>query len=232
MNLDNLRSSFLSPGIPNFGEPKRELDIQGEDEGVINESIKELEKSNLKTEDLFKVFSDWQTKKTLTSKRIFISTSVLVASAAWIGIDYTDLTFFGVKVANGSPDRFIAFILLSIVISGIFYEFSRLIDASVRQAKINHINGDLNGLVKPISTIDGVMDRNDIESFSDLYYDFRSSLSGGGHDAINVYRAVKFYENNLSKAGLGLTVVTVMEHALTYSIAVFSLVVLTKQLVQ
>ncbi len=223
------------PSIPRIydpTEPKRELEIHGEDETIIYEAINKLDKSNLKTEDLFELFSDWHTKKTLTVKRVFVSTSILVAAAAWIGIDYTDLSLFGLKVANGSPDKFIIFILLSIVISGIFYEFSRRIDGSVRKAKINHINNDLKSLVQPVKTIDGAMERNNIDDFSDLYFDFRSSMGRPKHDAIDVYRAVKFYKKNLSKAGVGLTVVTIMEHIVTYAIAGFALVVLAMQLVQ
>lgn len=230
MNFDNLRSGLAIPETPTPTDPRRELNIHGEDETIIDGAIEELDKSNLKTEDLFEVFSDWQTKKTLTAKRIFVSTSILVAAAAWIGIDYTDLSLFGLKVANGSPDKFITFILLSIVVSGIFYEFSRRIDASVRKARINNINNDLKSLVQPIGAIDEAMKRNSIDDFSDLYFDFRSPISSGRHDAIDVYRAVKFYQKNLSKAGFGLTVVTIMEHTVTYAIAVFAVAVLAMQL--
>lgn len=232
MNIDSLIPRMSMPRIPDPSAPRRELDIRDEDEQIIDSSIEELDRSSLETEHLYEVFSDWQTKKTLTSKRIFVSTTVLVAAASWIGIDYTDLAFFGLKVANGSPDRFITFVLLSIVASGVFYEISRRIDASVRKARINHINSDLKSLVKPIEAIDGAMGRNGIESFSDLYFDFRSSLTARQHDAIDVYRAVKFYKSNLSKAGIGLTLVTVIEHLIVYATAAFALVALARQLVQ
>jgi len=225
-------SGISMPRIPDPTAPRRELHIRDDDEKIIDDAIEELDRSSLKTDDLYEVFSDWQTKKTLTSKRIFVSTSIIVAAAAWIGIDYTELTFFGLKVANGEPNRFIIFMLISILTSGIFYEFSRRIDASVRNAKISHINSDLKSLAKPIETIEEAMKRNDIESFNDLYFDFRSSLSAGRHDAIDVYRAIKFYRKNLSRAGIGLTFVTITEHLIVYSVAVFALASLAMQLAQ
>ena len=199
---------------------------------IVDSSIHKLDKSSLKIDDLYEVFNDWQTKRTLTSKRVFISTSVLVTSAAWIGVDYTDLSFFGLKVSNGSPVKFLIFVLLSIIASGIFYEISKQIDKTVRRAKVNHVSNDLKGLLEPINAIDEVMKRNEIDSFNDLYYDFRSSsLSAGGHDGIDVYRAVKFYKKNLSRAGIGLSIVTILENFVVYSVAVFSIVALVMQLV-
>lgn len=220
------------PRISDPTAPRRELDIREEDEKIIDEAIEKLDRSNLKTEDLYDVFSDWQTKKTLTSKRIFVSTATLVAAADWIGIDYTALSFFGLKVANGSPERFTIFVLISILASGIFYEFSRRIDVSVRNARIKSVNSDLKDLVSPIESIDGAMERNNINDFVDLYYDFRSSLRATKHDAIDVYRAVKFYKHNLSLAGIGLSVVTLSEHIIVYSISAIALFSLTRQLVQ
>lgn len=232
MNIDNLMSGISTPKFSDPTAPRRELDIREEDEKIIDEAIEKLDKSNLKTEDLYDVFSDWQTKKTLTSKRIFVSASILVSAAAWIGIDYTELSFFGLKVANGSPERFIIFVIISILASGIFYEFSRRIDASVRNARTKSVSSDLKDLVNPIESIDSAMERNDINDFVDLYYDFRSSLSAPKHDAIDVYRAVKFYKKNLFRAGIGLSVVTISEHIIVYSIAAIALFSLTKQFVQ
>lgn len=232
MNIDNLMSGISPPGIADPNAPRRELKIDQEDEQIIENAIKELERSNLKTDDLYGMFSDWQTKKTLTSKRIFVSTSILVAAATWIEIDYTELSFFGLKVASGSADRFIIFVLISIIVSGIFYEISRRIDSSVQNSKIKHINGDLKSFIKPIQALDGAMKRNNIENFVDLYFDFRSSLVSTQHDAIDVYRAVKFYRENLSRAGIGLNFITLAEHIIVYSIAAIALFSLAKQLVQ
>lgn len=232
MNMDNLISGMSTPRVSDPTAPRRELDIDKEDEQVIDSAIERLDRSNLKTEELYEVFSDWQTKKTLTSKRIFVSISILVAAATWIGIDYTELSFFGLDVANGSPKRFIIFVFISISASGVFYELSRRIDSSVRKARIKHINNDLKGLVQPIEAIDGAMGRNNIHDFVDLYFDFRSSLSSSQHDAIDVYRAVKFYKTNLSRAGVGLNLVTLAENLIVYSIAAIAIFSLAKQLVQ
>lgn len=232
MNIDNLTSGMSMPGIPDPTAPRRALNIDKEDEEIIYSAINELDRSDLKAEDLYEVFSDWQTKKTLTSKRIFISTSILVAAAAWIGIDYTELSFFGLEVANGSPDRFIIFLLISIFASGVFYEFSRRIDSSVRNARIKHINNDLKSLVQPIEYVDDAMERNNVDDFVDLYFDFRSSLDSARHDAIDVYRAVKFYKNNLSRAGVGLNIVTLSEHLIVYSTSAVAIFSLARQLLQ
>lgn len=232
MNIDNLMSGMSTPRISDPSAPRRELVIDKKDEQVIDSAIEKLGRSSLKTEDRYEVFSDWQTKKTLTSKRIFVSTSILVAAAAWIGIDYKELSFFGLDVANGSPKRFITFVLISITASGVFYEFSRRIDSSVRNARIKYINSDLKDLVQTIEAVDGAMKRNNIDNFVDLYFDFRSSLSSSQHDAIDVYHAVKFYKKNLSRAGIGLSFVTLAENLIVYSIAVIAIFSLAIQLAQ
>ncbi|WP_252106042.1 MULTISPECIES: hypothetical protein [unclassified Halomonas] len=231
MNIDNLMSGMSTPRISDPTAPRRELNIEKEDEQIIESAIEKLDRSNLKTEDLYDVFSDWQTKKTLTSKRIFFSTSILVVAAAWIGIDYTELSFFGLEVANGSPERFIIFVLVSIFASGILYELSRRIDSTVRSARIKHVNGDLNSLVQPVKAVDKVMESNNIDDFVDLYFDFRSPLNSSQHDAIDVYRAVKFYNSNLSRAGVGLGLVTLVEQLIVYSIAAIAIFSLVQQLV-
>lgn len=219
--------NFNVPRISDPTAPRREIDLQDGDEKIVYESISKLEKSRLDTEELFEVFNDWQTKKTLTSKRVFVSTSLLVSAASWIGVNYTDLTLFGLKLSNGNPERLIIFILISIIISGIFYEVSRRIDGSVRKAKISHINNDLNELREPMEAIREVMERNNVSSFSKLYYDFKSSLSvNSQHDAIDVFRAINFYDKNLSKAGKGLSIVTIAEQLLIYLVAIYAIVAL------
>lgn len=228
MDIDKLTSGFSMPRVADPTVPRREIDLQDGDEKIIHESIAKLDKSRLDTDELFEVFNDWQTKKTLTSKRIFVSTSLLVSAASWVGVNYTELTLFGLKLSNGNPERLIIFILISIIMSGIFYEVSRRIDSSVRKAKISHINRDLKELREPMRAIREVMERNNVSSFSDLYYDFRSSLlnASAKHDAIDVFRAIDFYDKNLSGAGKGLNLVTMAEQLLIYLIAGYAIIAL------
>ena len=225
MDINKMLPNFTVPRMADPTAPRREIDLQDGDEKIVYESITKLDESRLDSEELFEVFNDWQTKKTLTSKRVFVSTSLLVAAASWIGVDYTNLTLFGLKLSNGNPERLIIFILISIVISGIFYEISRRIDASVRKAKISHIYRDIKGLREPMKAIEEVMKRNNVSSFSDLYFDFKSSL-GSRHDAIDVFRAINFYNKNLSGAGKGLNIVNIAEQLIIYLIAMYAIVAL------
>lgn len=226
MDIDQIKSGLAMPRVSDPTAPRRKIDLQEGDEKIVYDSIAKLDKSGLDTKQLFEVFNDWQTKKTLTSKRIFVSTSLLVSIASWIGVNYTELTLFGLKLSNGNPDRLIILILISIMMSGIFYELSRRIDGSVRKAKISHINQDLKELRDPVRSIREVMDRNNVSSFYDLYYDFRSSLlnAHAKHDAVDVFRAINFYEKNLSRAGKGLSLVTMAEQLLINLIAVYAIV--------
>ncbi len=220
--------NFATSQIPNqsIGAPQREIKLQEGDESIVEKSISKLENSKLNTDELFTVFNDWQTKKTLTSKRVFLSTSILVASASWIGVDYTDLTLFGLKLSNGNPGKLMIFILISIVVSGVFYWASSRIDANVRKAKISHINTDLKKLKVPIMDIQGVIIRNNISSFSNLYWDFNSALINPdrGHNAIAVFNAVNFYNENLSSTGKGLNVITIGEMLVIYLIALYAVI--------
>ena len=100
MDINNLTRGFSIPEIRDPLAPKRDIELSTEDIETVTKSIAKLNRSGLNKDELFEMFSDWQTKKTLTSKRIFISTSLLVVAASWIGVDFSELTIFGLKVAN------------------------------------------------------------------------------------------------------------------------------------
>ena len=207
--------------------PNREIEISSEDIETVTKSIVKLDRSGLNKDDLFEIFSDWQTKKTLTSKRMFISTSLLVVAASWIGVDFSELTIFGLKVSNGSPTRFIVFVLISVVMSGVFYELSRRIDSSVRKAKIIRATQDIKSLRESVEAVNDVIERNGIKSFNKLYYDFKQTgLRPNKHDAIDVYNAIRFYLNNLSSAGTQLNVISIAEQIVIYILALHAVVVL------
>ena len=216
--------------MPHFRDPMappRKIDLPEEDVVTVVESIDILKKSRSKQEQLFDIFDDWQTKRTLTTKRVLVSTSVIVFAASWIGIDYMDLSFFGLKIANGSPQRFIIFVLASILLSGLFYEFSRRIDLSVRKAKIANVSQDLDALKKPVEDIDSVLERNNISSFRKLYFDFESSLSANNeHHAINAFNAMHFYRKHLVGTNRGLNLIASTELVIIYLISTYASVVL------
>ncbi len=206
---------------------RREIDLQDGDDKIVYKAIKKLDESRLGTEELFEVFNDWQTKKTLTSKRVFVSTSLLVAAASWVGVNYTELTLFGLKLSNNNPERIISFTLVSIIMSGIFYEVSRRIDAGVRNARISYIDRDLKELKEPMRAIREVMERNNVPSFPALYYDLtKTSVTALAtkHDARHVFRAMTFYEKNLLSAGKGLSFITTAELLLIYLIALYAII--------
>lgn len=218
MDINTMAYDISTPSVHDYMAPPREIDLSDEDVVTFNESIAILEKSSSKKERLFDIFDDWQTKRTLTTKRIFVSTSIIVVAASWIGIDYTDLSFFGLKIASGSPQRFIIFILMTILFSGLFYEVSRRIDLSVRKAKIKNVSQDLKVLKEPVEDIDLVMERNNISSFSDLFFDFQT-LGSSDRNAIDAFNAVKFYQKYLLVANQRFNVLAVIELVIIYLIA-------------
>jgi len=228
MSTSDFMSGLSTPKFKDPFAPKREIELSKEDVAIVYESISKLDKSGINKDDLFEIFSDWQSKRTLTSKRVFVSTSVLVVSASWIGVDFTELTVFGLKVANGNPVRFIIFVLISIVMSGLYYEISRRIDSAVRKAKIIRTSQDVDALKEPVDELYEVVERNNIESFNKLFYDCKSSnLSAPGqHDAIDVYNAVRFYSKHLSVAGARLITIAVAEQVIIYSLAIHAVAVL------
>ena len=67
------------------------------------------------------------------------------------------------------------------------------------------------------------MERHRVESFRKLYYDFKSAIENASrHNAIDVFRAIKFYRKNLSKAGMGLSYVTKFEQIIIYTFATYA----------
>jgi len=82
MSTNDFMAGLSIPEPRNPFAPPREIELSAEDINIANKSITQLDKSALNKDDLFKIFSDWQTKKTLTSKRVLVSTSMLVVSAS------------------------------------------------------------------------------------------------------------------------------------------------------
>lgn len=228
---DSSISNITNP-MPKYVDhmaPPRRIAMSQEDTVIVNDSIASLKKSSSKKEKLFQIFDDWQTKRTLTAKRILMSTSIIVAAASWIGIDYMDLSLFGLKIASGNPQRFIIFILFTILLSGLFYEVSRRLDLTVRKAKIINVSQDIETLKEPVEALDLVMKRNNISSFRKLYFDFQS-LHNQDHDAIHAFNAVHFYRKHLEDANKGFDVLAVTELVMIYLIAGYACIALTYSL--
>lgn len=239
MDIKNVPKGFsvpqgLSvPRIPDLTAPQREIELSQEDVTIVSDSIDRLKKSRINKEELFEIFDDWQTKRTLTAKRVLVSTSIIVTAASWIGIDYADLSFFGLKIANGNPERFIIFVLVAVLVSGLFYEASRRIDLSVRKAKIANLSHDLSSLEQPVADIDLVMDHNNISSFRELYFDFESSFHGVNqqHHAIHAFDALHFYQKHLKGTNRGHDILSFTEMTIVYMIALCAIIVLVYAIV-
>lgn len=222
MDISKFKTQLAKPSFSGITEPSRKIKLSPGDEVTVYKAIQYLNQSKIRKRDVFKIFNDWQTQKTLTSKRIFVSSSLLVSAAAFIGVDYTELSLFGLKVSNGSPLKFLIFILISIVVSGVFYEVSRRIDISVRNAQVANIEKSILLLKEHVESLIRVMDKNEISSFKKLYNDFKPNnlLSPTVHDETESFDTVKFYQTHLVTAGKGLNVVVVAEQVIIYLIAI------------
>ncbi len=227
MSMRGLLDGISIPSLPDLSSPKREIEMSAGDEAQVFESLSALEEAHIDTDSLFSLFDDFQSKRTLTTKRLFLSFSMVVVAATWIQVDYSEMAFLGLKVATGSPWRFILFLALTIIVTGAFFEFSRRIDAAVQNAKLLHISADLQELRAVVEQLEEIMRRYGVESFGRLASDFKPPSAVGGPSPELAFNAIRFFYQNLSRARSGQGLLGIAELVAVYGVAFFAVMSLT-----
>lgn len=208
--------------VPDPFGPPHKLPLSDDDRNRAETALEQLDQSGLETRQVFELFQDWQSRRTLLSKRLLASASVIVAAVIWVGMDLSNLTFLGVKVQDGSLGRFVVFLGGFIVLSGVYFESSRRIDRNVQRAQIHRIADDLEKLVPVVDQLDEMANRYEVESGEDLLDDCRSRHRVEFGDA-KAYDAVKFYKKQLKGAGVGQSILEVVEILGIYVLAAYAL---------
>lgn len=210
--------------LPTLKDPPREIRLSNEDEQIVQQSIDALGRTGLETKLLFDIVQDWQTRRTVTAKRLFASASVVIAAVIWVGADFDKLSFFGFQVGEGSLFRFVAFLSSFIVVTGFMFEFSRRIDLSVRTARISLMEKELRDAGNTVDRVDEIVHRYKVRSANYLLRDFRRHIVRDAPDfsAIHAYDAVKLYREHLKGAGLGLRLIEKIEWVSLYLIAAYA----------
>lgn len=228
---EGIHASALKPTFHDPTAPKREINLSETDELTVQDALASLGRASSKTEKLFDVFAEWQSRRTYTMRRVLITSILVILVSAWVGVDYKEISILGLQVSNGNMQHFLIFLIAAVLASAVVYAASIGIDLTVRKAKIGYVSSEMKSLKACVATIDDILHRNEVDSFSDLYFDFVSALQNPGrHDAIDAYRAVKFYSERLSSPAWWRKCLVIAEQVLISFGTVGALVVLAVSL--
>lgn len=192
---------FDFPGYsqPDLTSPMREIELSTEQEKMAQEAISTLANSGLTVDGLFAAFQDWQTRRTIVSRRFFLSVAALVGGSYWVGVDLSNARFLGLALGDGNLLRFIALLGFILLVSGAMFLFSRGIDKAVRAAKIQSKLRSIEPCTKAAKELDQLVSAIGLSSTEDLLYDFRERIITH-HSDQDAYEAAHFYETNLKRS--------------------------------
>lgn len=97
----------------------------------IKNAIGEITSTGLEIEEILEILQDWESRQLLTAKKIFATTAVLLAAAAFIGVDYRELTFWTLS-EPAHAGRLTAVFFGMLVFSGVVYFYQRAVDLKQR----------------------------------------------------------------------------------------------------
>lgn len=86
---------FPSYSQPDLTGPRREIELSAEQEKRAQEAITTLANSGLTVDELFAAFQDWQSRRTIVSRRFFLSAAALIGGSYWVGVDLSTISRIG-----------------------------------------------------------------------------------------------------------------------------------------
>jgi|GEM_PF-6158389 len=123
----------------------------------IQDTLASIARMKLSVDEVIPILREWESRPTLTAKKVFAATAFLMAVAAFIGIDYGQLPFMGISEGRGTPRAtLVPFIVL--LSSGVVYWWQRGIDLNLRRWQSKGIEerirdlGDQLDSVRPLLT--------------------------------------------------------------------------------
>jgi len=211
----------MFPTIRDPRAPSRQIKLSDADEQAAYTARKALSEFGLTIDQVFKVFRDWQSRQTVTAKRLLASSAMIFAAMTWIEMDLSEISFFGLEVSSTGAAKFSIFASAFIIVSGIMFEWCRRIDLAVRRANIEILRKNLQAGEKMVAELDALVARCKISSVDELFDDFRERLTVDISD-IQSYDAIRFYKTYLKRAGTGLRIVESAELLIVYPVAAYA----------
>ena len=93
--------------------------------------------------DLNETINAWETARTRSPKRLYITISAIILIAFISGIEFSSLPFLGLSTGSGNVVNFSICLWVVLLISGMLYQINRTIDLEYRNGKIALIRGQI-----------------------------------------------------------------------------------------
>jgi hypothetical protein len=207
----------------NFGPP-RKIDLTDQEIQKVHEIKEKFERSGIDIESLFEFFTDWQSNKTKSIKRFVLSLSFILSLALVAGVKILEIDLFGMTVSEGWDNYFLSSVLVMHLSLFFYYQYLKSIDFNVQQAKIHTVEEELEEYVKLAHEIDQIVEKNNLESASELFSDFGNPIVIGQGGELSTYDSIKFYDEKLRKQHMKFKWGEVIENIVIYGLGFAGLV--------
>lgn len=184
-----------------MSEKSNKLNLSRSEIRDIKIVIRKFGNSNLKTEQLFDLFIDWQSSKTRSLKRFVLTFTFLLTMALILGVDITKIEPFGINVADVNKTYFLHSLLVVHIFTFIYFRVQRSVDLNVKKARISFFEMDLNEFIKLTDIVDEIIEASKAPNLSYLITEVTgtSVLRRRDEKVNSVYKAISFFKDKLRK---------------------------------
>lgn len=176
--------------------------------------------------EVIKVFDDWQSRQLVANKRLFGTFAFILAAVHFIRIDYSNLSFAGIKTSGGEPFRIALALSLPIVLFGTLYFVQRRADREARSVNLDDLQADMDRGLEILQEIRALAEVKDGTSVSGVTWE-RSSQPGkySSLDQLRVrsIQALELYESRLRSSQSWINFVEISEPYFLTAMALYGL---------
>lgn len=171
------------------------MSLEPEQEDRFSKAAIYLNGLKLDIDVLFTLFTEWQSSKQKSLKRIIISLCVVISLLFIVGGDLTAIGWIDDQVEDNKSNWFLFIIFLYLIITSMYLYRIRRIDLKVRDAKLNDIEKEINDGKIWVDVFDEISESSKLklnaylDKYAKVYKD----------SAQDSYLAIKFYEKHLKK---------------------------------
>lgn len=132
------------------------------------------------------IFKDWQSSKLISIKKFLISINTLIIISFVSGIEFSHFLSRGENIAESRIVLLIVLVLLSIIISSIYFEYLRRQDWAIRQFRIETITRNIKISEESIDEIGSLLVGNYEDGFQQIFKDDRVKILAYTEKFLNV----------------------------------------------
>ena len=217
-----LGDSLNFPSVNNLMGPKREIEIPENIRDKVESAVTLIQGSDLSNDYIYSLFSDWKSKRTISSRRFVFAISFIVFVNSFLFLDLSEITLFGVDFSSGDHARFVFLYTFMVSSVLILYLFSMSVDRAVKKARLSEFDYYIKPCKKAVSYLESIKSDLGVDKIEDIVDDFSDRVSQD-FSYLKTLAAVDLYVNKLEKHSFLNKLLEFVEVVLIVTVSVFSI---------